>query len=234
MDSLDGGCEMSVHFQREIERLRKRLLTEAAIVEDALAKAIAALLNRDTALAEAVISGDHDVDREELAVEEESLKLIALHQPVAHDLRFISSVLTMNNDLERMGDLSANIAKRARWLSNREPLGWPPELEECAEAAQSMVDQSLNALIVGDANLARQVCAEDETVDRQKRQITAALRERMKREPENVDILLKMMDVPRHLERIADLATNIAEDVIFMVEGHIVRHHNEEEELEAR
>jgi phosphate transport system protein len=219
---------MSIHFQRELSHLRKQILAVGAAVEDAISQAIAALLTRDGKLAEVVVDGDNEIDRMEIEVEEECLKILALYQPVANDLRFIVAVLKMNNDLERMGDHAANIAKRAGYLAKRTPVPWPSELELMAENVKGMVKGSLDALINHNGDLARQVCIADDEVDRQKQSIASALREELFGATENRESLLKMIDVPRHLERIADLATNVAEDVVYLAEGHIARHHHED------
>ncbi len=220
---------MSIHFQRELGLLRKLILSVGAAVEDAISKSIAALLTRDGKLAEQVVGGDDEIDRLEIEVEEECLKILALYQPVALDLRFIVAVLKLNNDLERMGDHAANIAKRAAWLVKRAPVAWPPELEAMADNVKGMVKGSLDALINGNGDLARQVCAADDAVDRQRQSIAAALRAELFVVTEHRESLLKMLDVPRHLERIADLATNVAEDVIYLAEGRIARHQHEAE-----
>lgn len=217
---------MSVHFQRELARLRKSVLSVGARVEDAIDKAISALLTRDLSLAQRVMEHDGEIDQMEIEVEEQCLKIFALYQPVAHDLRFLVAVLKMNNDLERMGDHAANIAKRARYLAQRDPQPWPPELETLAHNSRKMVKQCLDALVTGNADLAREVCRFDEVVDEQKRMMTRGIRAALQDSPEYTDVFLKMMDVPRHLERIADLATNIAEDVIYITEGTIHRHHH--------
>lgn len=218
---------MSLHFTRELERLRKRILSTSTIVENAITRAIRALLTRDLVQAEQIMAGDGEIDRLEVEIEEDCLKVLALYHPVAQDLRFIVAILKINNDIERMGDHASNIAKRARYLAKRDPIEWPIELEEFSENVKLMVKLSLDALVNGDANMARQVCLADDTVDQQKRQITALLREKLLLtsggQTEN-EVLLKMLDVPRHLERIADLATNVAEEVIYMVEGNLVRH----------
>jgi phosphate transport system protein len=218
---------MSLHFHRELEQLRKRILALSTIVENAITQSIQTLLTRNVNLAEQIMNGDDDVDKLEIEVEEDCLKILALYHPVAQDLRFIVATLKINNDIERMGDHAANIAKRARFLSKRDPIPWPDELEELSENVKLMVKLSLDALVNGDAAMARQVCLADDSVDQQKRQLTQALRERLLQsgsEPNQSEVLLKMLDVPRHLERIADLAANIAEEVIYMVEGHISRH----------
>jgi phosphate transport system protein len=218
---------MSLHFHRELESLRKRILTLSTIVENAIMKAIQAVQTRDISLAEQIMNEENEVDMQEIEVEEDCLKILALYHPVAQDLRFIVAVLKINNDIERMGDHAANIAKRARYLAKRDPVSWPPELEQLAENVKQMVKLSLDALVNSDTNAARQVCRADDTVDRQKREITQALREKLLMSgsgPHESEVLIKMLDVPRHLERIADLATNIAEEVIYMVEGNISRH----------
>ena len=205
---------MSIHFQQEMTQLRKSVLGEGAVVEETISKAIAALLARDEQLAEEVIGGDPEINRRQRAIEADCLKILALYQPVARDLRFIVAVLKINSDLERMGDHAVSIAKRARYLARHEPIFWPPELETMADNVKSMVKRSLDALIVGDAALARQVCSEDDKIDRQKRSLSDALRDQLWEKAELRETILKMIDVPRHLERIADLATNVAEDVI--------------------
>lgn len=220
---------MSIHFQRDLAHLRKSILSLGAMVEGAISNAVQALLNRDDKLAQEVIEGDARIDRAEIEVEEECLKILALYQPVAIDLRFIVTVLKMNNDLERMGDHSANIAKRARYLYRHEEVEWPVDVEHMAENVKTMVKKSLDALINSNGELARQVCSMDDVVDKQKGEITKIMRENLIKDPDKRQALLKMLDVPRHLERIADLATNLAEDVVYMIEGSIIRHHHAEE-----
>lgn len=219
---------MSIHFQRELIKLRKHILSVGAAVEDSLSKAITAVLTRDDKLGEQVVAQDNEIDRMEIEVEEECLKILALYHPVANDLRFIVAVLKMNNDLERMGDHAANIAKRAIYLSKREPVEWPPELEVMGDNVKGMVKGCLDALINYNSDLARQVCAADDQVDQQKRTIANILRNELIAKSKHSEALIRMLDVPRHLERIADLATNIAEDVIYFAEGSITRHHHEE------
>lgn len=221
---------MTIHFHREMDTLRKLLLSVGSQVEDQLAKAISALQTRDLDLAEEVIEGDNEIDRLEIEVEETGLKILALYQPVANDLRFIVSALKMNNDLERMGDIVVSIAKRARYLAKRVPIGLPDGLDQMSAEVRMMVQRSLDALIATDIELAAQVCEHDNVVDEMKREIGNGIRDRITEDPENTRVLLKVLDIPRHLERIADLATNIAEDVIYMTEGTIVRHHALEED----
>lgn len=215
---------MTLHFQNQINLLNQKLLRLGSFVEESLDRAIRALLNRDIELASQVMKEDKKIDDLEIEIEEECLKILALYQPVANDLRFLVAMLKINNDLERMGDHAANIAKRARFLSKRDPLDWPPGLEEQTVLVRSMVNNSLDALLRSDEQLARQVCKDDDRVDAAKRAIISSLRELIRQQPEHTDIWLKMMDVPRHLERVADLATNMAEDIIYYCQGVIVRH----------
>ncbi len=215
-----------MHFHRELNKLRKEILAEAALVEEALEKAILAFETRDGVLAEAVIEGDKRIDAMEIDVEEECLKILALHNPVAVDLRFIVTVLKMNNDLERMGDLTVSIARRAAFVAKRDPvMEMPEDFAAMTRAVRTMLKQSLDALINSDEALAAEVCRNDDEVDRYKREINSVIRDRIEQAPQHARTLIKMMDVTRHLERIADLSTNIAEDVIYLVRGEIVRHY---------
>lgn len=217
---------MSFHFQRDLELLRKKILGLGAMVEGSLSSAVQALVERDEELANSVIRNDVEIDQAEIDVEEECLKILALYQPVAMDLRFIVAVLKMNNDLERMGDHAANVAKRARFLARRGPVQMPDGIVEMSGNVKAMLKDTLDALINRDADLARRVCAADDVVDRQKHEISDSIRARIRAATEDRDSLLKLLDVPRHLERISDLATNVAEDVVYMIEGSIIRHHH--------
>jgi phosphate transport system protein len=160
----------------------------------------------------------------EVEVEEECLKILALYQPVAADLRFVVATLKINNDLERMGDLAKNIAKRAAFIAKADPIDVPIDFRTMAMQAQHMVKQSLDALVNADANLARQVRIEDDVVDDSRQRIRQQVLQGIRRSPEKTEYLLKFNSVSKHLERLADMATNVAEDVIYMVEGEIVRH----------
>jgi phosphate transport system protein len=215
---------MSLHFLREIENLKKKILAVSAVVEESIARSIAAVIKHDAALARQVAEGEEEIDEMEVDVEEECLKILALHQPVAVDLRFVVSVLKINNDLERMGDIAVNIASRAAYLATFPKLDIPAEIEEMARRTQTMVKHSLDALVESDTELARQVCAADLEVDQYNRTMHVLIQEQIRSNPDQVDRLLHLLSVSRHLERIADLATNVAEDVIYTVEGAIVRH----------
>jgi phosphate transport system protein len=215
---------MTKHIERQIDQLKERILRVGTLVEEAISKSITALINRDVQLAQRVAASDEQIDRMEVEVEEECLKILALYQPVAADLRFVVAVLKINNDLERMGDLAKNIAKRVAQLANGAPCELPPEIRAMAMQAQEMVKQSLDAVVQADPALARQVREEDDAVDEYRQQIRRKVLKGIVEHPENVENLLRVNSVSKHIERIADMATNIAEDVIYMVEGDIVRH----------
>ncbi|MBI3829519.1 MAG: phosphate signaling complex protein PhoU [Planctomycetes bacterium] len=215
---------MSKHMQVEIEKLKKKLLGLSAVVEESVRRAVASIDRRDDALAKRVIESDIEIDHQEVDVEEDCLKLLALYQPVATDLRFIVAVLKLNNDLERIGDLAVNIAERAVFLAKQKKIDLSIDLLTMAEKSQKMLRESLDALVNHDSKLARTVCAADDEVDAMNREMYGHIKEAIHRHPERVDYLLHLLSVSRHLERIADHATNIAEDVIYMIEGEIVRH----------
>jgi phosphate transport system protein len=219
---------MTKHIVRQIESLKERILRVGTLVEEAISKSITGLINRDLSLAQRVISSDEEIDRMEVEVEEECLKILALYQPVAADLRFVVAVLKINNDLERMGDLARNIAKRVTQLSAGRPYELPREIRTMAMQAQEMVKQCLDAVVNGDPALARQVRAEDDIVDDARLQVRRQVMRSIKDDPEALESLLWINSVSKHIERIADMATNIAEDVIYMVEGEIIRHRAEE------
>jgi phosphate transport system protein len=215
---------MTRHIERQIETLKERILRVGTLVEEAISKSITALINRDLVLARRVMANDDEIDRMEVEVEEECLKILALYQPVAADLRFVVAALKINNDLERMGDLAKNIAKRVSQLSAGEPCELPPEIRTMAMQAQDMVKQCLDAVVNSDPSLARLVREEDDTVDAARQQVRRKILQGIKEQPERVESLLRVNSVSKHIERIADMATNVAEDVIYMVEGDIVRH----------
>ncbi len=215
---------MSKHLERDLEELQQTLLTLAASVEEAIHKAIRALQERDSALAEAVIDGDNQIDVEENHIEEECLKMLALHQPVAIDLRRITAAMKINGELERMGDLAEDIAERALHLVGLPPMAVPAKLQRMTDLTTAMVHQSLDAFVSLDARLARTVCRLDDEVDRYNAEIIRELIAAMRANPVIVEQGLSLFSATRHLERIADHATNIAEDVVYLVEGEIIRH----------
>jgi len=212
------------HLERDLDGLRRHLLNVSALVEDALRRAILAFVYRRHDFAQAIIDDDAKIDELEVAVEEECLKILALHRPDGDPLRFVIAMLKVNNDLERMGDLAANIARRTAALEKSAVLDPPMGLRRMAEIVGTMVRRAIDALVHGDADGARAVCAADDEVDDLNRKLFAALQLYMQSDPSNVPWAMQTLSVSRHLERIADLSTNIAEDVVFMVEGDIIRH----------
>jgi phosphate transport system protein len=218
---------MSKHLQRDLENLQRDLLALAASVEEAIHTAARALQHRNTNLAQNVIDGDTQIDQEENHIEEECLKMLALHQPVAVDLRRIAAALKINNELERMADLAEDIAERAVHLAGLSEIPVPPGLQGMTDLTTTMVRQSLDAFVNLDAVQARRVCRLDDTVDRYNNEIIQELIDGMRKSPEMVEPGLSLFSATRHLERIADHATNIAEDVVYLVEGVIIRHHPE-------
>ena len=219
---------MSIHLQREIERLKKCLLSLCAVVEDQVQMAIEAFLERDAAAALVVERRDNEVDQREVEVEEECLKMLALYQPVATDLRLIVAVLKINNDLEQIGDLAVNIARKASAVAAEPPLDIPIDIAGMWQKVQAMLRDSLDALVGMNVELAEAVYARDDEVDGMKREMRTRIEEASGRQPERMGRLLKVLAVARNLERIADYSVNIAEDVIYMVKGTIVRHRGHE------
>jgi len=215
---------MSNHFDRDLEHLNAHILELGGLVELAVDKATRALVGRRVELAREVVAEDGAIDRHELLVDDECLKILALHQPVAGDLRFVTSAIKINNDLERIGDLAVNVAERAIHLSAEPPLDEPLSFDHMTASCRDMLRDSLDALVRRDSALARKVRAADDVVDDINRGHFEQLLARMKREPESAERCLGLMTASLHFERIADLSTNIAEDVIFMVEAVVVRH----------
>lgn len=215
---------MTKHLLRDLEHLKKQILLVGSMVEGAILKATTALLERRPQLATEVLQGDDAIDTREVMVEEECLKILALHQPVAIDLRYIVTALKVNNDLERMGDLARNIAGRAADLLKLEPIRLPAEFATMVVAVRGMVRDSLDALVNSDVDLARRVLAADETVDEVHRQMFREMQTVARQKPDCIEAAINVLSASRNLERIADQCTNIAEDVIFLVEGEIVRH----------
>jgi len=215
---------MSAHLIREIERLKKHILTVCAMVEERVRMSARAVARMDLTLAEEVVAADTELDLMEIEVEEECLKTLALNQPVAHDLRFIAAVLKINNDLERLGDNAVNIAKLVRRQTRNGPQPLLFDFAGAFERVLEMLGKAIEALINRDAALARQVCAEDEEIDLFYKDIRRQVEARIVQRPDLGPLLIAHLQTARHLERMGDLTTNIAEDVIYMIEGEIVRH----------
>lgn len=219
---------MRIHLQREIENLKKDILTLGAMAEYSVREATLASERRDDVLAQSVIEKDLTIDQMEVEIEESCLKILALHQPVAIDLRFIVAVLKINNDLERIGDLAVNIAERALFLAVQPPVAISFDFVGMARKAQEMLKRSLDALVNLNADAAREVCACDDEIDALNRQMFILVQDAIHANPEDTESLIHLLSASRHLERIADHTTNIAEDVIYMIEGQIVRHKAED------
>lgn len=221
---------MSMHFFREMENIKNEILALGAMVEGDLHKAVTAIVKRDAELAAEVIAKDAEIDAKEVELEEELLKILALNQPVAVDLRFLIATLKINNDLERIGDLSVNIAKRARLLCGKAVHPLPIDLAAMSDAVEAMVNKSIDALVNMDARAASEVCEADDSVDDIKRNNVRVITKHLTTEsdPDAVEVLVALLLACRELERIGDHATNIAEDIIYMTDGAIVRHHAHE------
>jgi phosphate transport system protein len=215
---------MQRHFHEELDALRQTLLAMGGLVEDQIRRAMRALLERDDALAQEVIDRDRQVNTYDVEIDEQCVELLALHQPAAGDLRFITTTMKIVTDLERIGDQAVNIAQRVLEL-NRDPQLKPYiDLPRMADKAQRMVKESLDAFVAGDTALARQVCGEDAEVDALKEQIFRELLTFMMEDPRTIPRAIRVILISRFLERVADHATNIAEMVVYLVEGKMVRH----------
>ena len=215
---------MARHFHEELEALKQTLLAMGGLVEDQIRRVMRALLERDDAMAEEVIERDRQVNTYDVEVDEQCVSLLALYQPAAGDLRFITTAMKIVTDLERIGDQAVNIAQRVLEL-NREPQLKPYiDLPRMAEKAQRMVKESLDAFVARDTALARQVCGEDSEVDLLKEQIFRELLTFMMEDPRTIPRAIRLILISRFMERVADHATNIAEMVIYLVEGKMVRH----------
>jgi phosphate transport system protein len=211
-------------LHRSIDSLKQDLLSLCALVEQQAQRAVQSLLDRDPHAAYEVERRDAEIDQREIEIEEDCLRMLALYQPVAGDLRFIVAALKINNDLERIGDLSVNIARKAATFASLPPMEIPFDLSGMWAKTQAMLRDSLDALVNLDAALADDVCGRDDEVNQFKRNIRLKCFDMIRQDPERTPALLTLMAVSRNLERIADQATNIAEDVIYLVEGKIVRH----------
>ena len=219
---------MAKHVLRQIELLKERILSVGALVEAAISEAVSAFSAGDASAARRVVERDSQIDQLEIEVEEECLKILTLYQPAASDLRFVIAVLKINNDLERTGDLAANIAKRVLFLVENPAPNVEVDFRAMAARAQSMIKDSLAALVQADINLAYEVRRSDDILDDMRRQLHQRIRSAVRRMPEQTEPLLKLYAVAKHLERIGDMATCIAADVIYMVNGDIVRHLGED------
>ena len=211
-------------MDEDLTLLKQRILRMGGMVEEAVRNATVALTQRRPDLAARVLESDDVIDMVELDVDEECLRILALHQPVAGDLRFITSVMKINNDLERIGDLACNLADRATDLCRRDPLAVPLRIERMAEIVRGMLHDGLDALVNRNADLARDVIGRDREMNAIHKEHFDVLQEAMKADPVTVEPAVDLLSVSRQLERIGDQIKNIAEDIVFMVEGRVIRH----------
>ena len=216
------------HFHDELNDLKVRLLTMSGEAEAALGLAVESLLDRDSVKAGEVISGDRAIDKMEMEIEERCINLLALQQPMARDLRMLTSALKIANDLERVGDHAVNIAQSTERLQQARSIAPEPELVEMARMAREMLSEALEAFIRGDARAAREVCRRDDKVDALHDSVFRILLTHMMEDPHTIGAGMELFLVSRNLERVADLATNIGEDVVFLVEGKSIKHHAED------
>jgi phosphate transport system protein len=219
------------HFHDELESLKNRLLDMSGKAEELLDLSVDALLQRDADLAEKVLAGDAEIDRLEIEVEQLAVALLALQQPMARDLRFIVGAIKISNDLERVGDHAVNIAQATLRLiesDDRSFLGTAPEVAQMARRARRMLGDSIDAFIRADGRLGRAVCAADDEVDALHESVFRVLLTHMMETPATISASLQLLLVSRNLERVADLATNIGEDAVFLAEGKQIKHHVEE------
>ena len=216
------------HFHDELSHVKVRLLTMSGEAEAALGLSVEALLERDPERARRVIQGDRIIDTMEMEVEEMCANLLALQQPMARDLRMLLSALKIANDLERVGDHAVNIAQSAERLAQARPIAPEPEIVEMARLAREMLSDALEAFIRGDAAAGREICIRDDKVDALHRSVFRILLTHMMEDPHTIGTGMELFLVSRNLERVADLATNIAEDVVFLVEGKSIKHHAED------
>jgi phosphate transport system protein len=221
------------HFHEELELLKSRLVAMSGIAEEQVRFAVEALLERNEEKARAVIEKDEMVDELELAIDDLAINLLALQQPMARDLRFITAAMKIGNDLERVGDHAVNIAEELEWLLKTAPFPVLPELEEMARLANAMLSDALNAFIMADSKLAREVVDRDDRVDDLHENNFRILLTHMMEDPRKITAGMDLFLVSGNIERIADLATNIAEEVVFFVEGSTIKHHAETRGREA-
>ena len=224
---------MPKRLQKELEFIKKQILALGAVVEERIRMAIKAIETWDADLAEEIIKLDYEIDEAEVEVEEECLKILALHQPVAVDLRFLIAVIKINSELERIGDEAVNIANRVRNISKRRKLDLSFDFGVMAEKAATMLRLSLDALVNLDLDLAFKVLTLDDEVDLMHREIYDRIKEVMSQNPDYVGYLINLYTMSRHLERVGDHSTNIAEEVIYLIEGEIIRHRAKQEALQV-
>ena len=215
---------MARYLIRELDKIKKKILSLGALVEERVRMTSAAVDNRDAVIAQKIIDTDYEIDEMEVELEEECLKILALHQPVAVDLRFIVAVIKITNDLERIGDQAVNIAERVLTMAKRPEMDFVFDYAPMAEKAETMLKMSLDALVNMDVDLAFKVITLDDEVDAIKTIAYDRIKAAIKDNPARVGYLINLLLISRHLERLADHATNISEEVIYLIEGEIIRH----------
>ncbi len=214
------------HFQEELDRLKAMLVGMAGLAEEAVRNAVDALLDRDAEKAQLVRQSDDRLDELEVQIDQHAMSLLALQQPMARDLRLITMVMKISNDLERVGDHAVNIAEMLEFLIEGPPFPVIPEIEEMQSVATEMLASALDAFIRGDNQMARAVLEQDDRVDDLHDNNFRILLTHMMEDPRKITAGMDLLLISGNLERIADLATNIAEDVVFLVEGHSIKHHS--------
>lgn len=216
------------HFHEELDQLKARLVRMAGMAEEAVKTAVQSLLERDVAKARSVIERDTEIDELEVEVDDTAIHLLALQQPMARDLRFIAMAMKIGNDLERVGDHAVNIANNVTYLLEHAPLAVPPEIEEMVRLSSEMLKDALDAFMRGDSAQARSIGERDDRVDELHESMFRILLTHMMEDPRKISAAIDILLVSRNIERIADLATNIAEDVVFMIEGRSIKHRFED------
>ena len=215
---------MTKNFLKELEKIKRQILALGSMVEERVHMAVMAVEKNDAELAERIIKTDYEIDEMEVEIEEDCLKVLALYQPVAIDLRFLIAVIKINNDLERIGDQAVNIAERVAVTAKRDPVDFFFDYAVMGEKAQTMLKMSLESLINMDDDLAFKVVTLDDEVDQIKEDAYDRIKKAVKEHPDKTGYLINLFLISRHLERLADHATNIAEEVIYLIEGEIIRH----------
>ncbi len=219
------GIGLKEHFVEQLEQLRRRLILQGAEVEKQIRGAIEALVSGDAAKAREIVARDDEIDRAEVEIEDAAVHLLALQQPVAVDLRFLVGVLKINNDLERVGDHAVNIAEGADRIAGKKPIKPFVDIPHMGEVATSMLRDAIDAFVGRDVELARGVIRRDDVLDEKNKSIIRELLTYMAETPAVISYCLELISVSKNLERVGDLATNIAEDTIFIAEARLVKHH---------
>jgi len=219
---------MDRHFDEELQNLKRRLLEMAAMVEDSITKSLDALKDKNVAMAGAIREIDHNIDEKEISIEDMCIELIARHQPVGSDLRFLIGAIKMNNDLERMGDHSVNIADTLKYVAEGPKIKQITNIWSMARIVKEMLRESVESFIHDDAVRAQKVCERDTIVDEMRNETIRILLTYIIEEPQKVLSAIQYILVAKNLERIADLSTNICEDVIYIAQARVIKHHAEE------